>query len=330
MLTKKQNLLETVKKGGKPDRFVKQYEFMDMILEAMFAGGNRPLFPGGRTGMDSWGVTWSFPEGQMGAFPVHDDEHRVLKDISQWKKYVKKPAIPTSAEAWAPAIAHASSIDRNEVFACLFYAPGVFEMIHHLMGMEDAMIAMYEEPEALHELIDYLTEYELEYAEEVTKRLHIDALFHHDDWGSSTNSFVSPQMFEEFFLPAYKKIYGLYKATGVELIVHHNDAYSANLVPYMIEMGMDIWQGAIPTNNIPDLIEKYGGQISFMGEIETKLLDVPNWTPKLIADEVERACRKCGKFAFIPCLTSGQWFSSFPGVYEQVDKEIDRMSSILF
>lgn len=33
MLTKRQNLLETIK-GGNPDRFVKQYEFMNIIMEA--------------------------------------------------------------------------------------------------------------------------------------------------------------------------------------------------------------------------------------------------------------------------------------------------------
>ncbi len=329
MLTKKQNLLETIQKGGKPDRFVKQYEFMNLVMEAGIIFGNLPMFPG-QMGKDGWGVTWNWPEGQMGGFPMHDAEHKVLKDITEWKKVVKKPVIPTSDEAWAPAVAHANAINRDEEFVGIFFAPGVFEETHHLMGMEDAMTALYEEPEALHELIGYITDFELEYAAEVTKRIRPDAILHHDDWGSYTSSFMAPDMFEEFFLPAYKKIYGFYKQNGVELIVHHSDSYAANLVPHMIEMGMDIWQGVVPTNNVPELIEKYGGQLSFMGEVETKLLDVPDWTPELVKNEVERACRKCGKFAFIPCLTSGLPMSSFPGVYDEVNKQIDRMSSILF
>jgi hypothetical protein len=32
MLTKRENLLETIK-GGNPDRFVNQYEFMEIIME---------------------------------------------------------------------------------------------------------------------------------------------------------------------------------------------------------------------------------------------------------------------------------------------------------
>jgi hypothetical protein len=329
MLTKRQNFIETMKKGGKPDRFVKQFEFMELIMEANFPMGAMPWDPG-QISKDAWGVTWNFQEGQMGAFPMHDDDHRVLKDITRWKEYVNKPVMPTDDALWAPAVAHGRAVDRNETYAAVFWAPGVFEMTHHLMGMEDAMIALYEEPDKLRELIGCITEHELDYAREVTQRVKPDALFHHDDWGSGVTSFFSPDMFKEFFLPAYKEIYGFYKANGVELIVHHSDSYAANLVPFMIEMGVDVWQGAVPANDIPGLIRQYGGQLTFMGEIESRVLDVPDWTPEAAAAEVERACRKCGKHAFVPNLTRGLPGSAFPGIYEEVDRQIDRMSKEMF
>jgi uroporphyrinogen-III decarboxylase len=266
----------------------------------------------------------------MGAFPMHDDGHRVLKDITRWRDFVRKPVIPTDDRLWVAAAEHGKAVDRSQVYAAVFWAPGIFEMTHHLMGMEDAMAALYEEPEALLELIGCVTEHELDYAEEVVRRVKPDLLFHHDDWGSGVNSFFSPDMFKEFFLPSYQKIYSFYKANGVELIVHHSDSYAANLVPYMIEMGIDIWQGAVPANNIPELIERYGEQLTFMGEVESRVLDVPDWTPEMVSAEVERACGKCGKHAFIPCLTRGLPGSAFPGVYEAADKEIDRMSREMF
>ena len=147
MLTKRQNLLETIK-GGNPDRFVKQYEFMNIIMEAPMG----PMVGPGQTLKNAWGITFTWPEGQLGGFPIHDDEHKVLKDITKWREYVKAPAVETSDEAWAAAVAHANAIDRNEEFATAFVAPGIFEMTHHLMSMEDALMALYEEPED----IDYL------------------------------------------------------------------------------------------------------------------------------------------------------------------------------
>lgn len=222
----------------------------------------------------------------------------------------------------------AASADRENQYVCAVQTQGIFERLHALMGMEDALANFYEEPEEMEELIAFLTECELDFAKTMIEKCHIEAVLHHDDWGATENSFMSPAMFEEFILPAYKKIYGFYKENGI-LIVHHNDGYARNLVPYMVEMGIDIWQGAIPANDVPSLIEEFGGQITFMGEVETRLLDVPDWTPEMVREEVERACRKCGKHNFIPCLTAGMPFTAF-GVGEAVDAEIERMSKEMF
>lgn len=326
MLTKRQNLMETIK-GDKPDRFVNQYEFLELIREAPKEAF---MTPKGTEVKNAWGITIRWPEGQIGSFPVHDHGHKVLQDITKWREYVKAPAVDYPAERWTEAIAHAKAVDRDEKFVTAFVTPGIFELTHYLMGMEDALMSYYEEPEAMHELIDYLTEYELQYAQQLIDNLHPDALFHHDDWGSQISSFMSPETFKEFILPAYKKIYGFYKDNGVELIVHHSDSYGVNLVPFMIEMGIDIWQGVMNTNNIPELIKEYGGQISFMGGLHSGEIDFPDWTPEIVMEHVERACKECGKHYFIPNLSQGAPISSFPGVYEATSEAIDKMSAELF
>ena len=203
-------------------------------------------------------------------------------------------------------------------------------MTHYLMGMENALMSFYEEPEAMHELINYLTEYELDYAKALVENLHPDAILHHDDWGSQISTFLSPAMFEEFFLESYKKIYGFYKANGVELIVHHSDSYAATLVPYMIEMGIDIWQGVMTTNDIPKMIKEYGEKITFMGGVHSGVIDHPEWTKEQIDAEFARACRESGKLYFIPGACQGLPVSSFPGVYEACDEAIEKMSKEMF
>jgi uroporphyrinogen-III decarboxylase len=325
MLSKRQNLLETIR-GGNPDRFVNQYEFLDIILEAPLRA--RPQR--GQTITNEWGVTMAWPEDQLGPFPVHDEAHRAIKDITKWRETIKCPTVEFSDERWAPAVKRAAAVDRSDKYVTVFFASGTFEMTHFLMGMEDAMMNFYEEPECMHELIDFLTDYEIRYAQQIIERIKPDALFHHDDWGSQIASLLSPEMFKEFFLEPYKKAYGFWKNNGVELIVHHSDSYAANLVPSMIEMGIDIWQGVMTTNHTPELIKQYGGQISFMGELDSGPLDHPNWDAKVITEHVEKACRSCGKSYFIPCLTQGLNFSSFPGVYEAASKAIDEMSRKMF
>ena len=67
----------------------------------------------------------------------------------------------------------------------------------------------------------------------------------------------------------------------------------------MIEMGIDIWQGVMSTNNIPELIKEYGGQITFMGGIDSGKVDKPDWTRENIAKVVEEACQANGTKYYI-------------------------------
>lgn len=108
--------------------------------------------------------------------------------------------------------------------------------------------------------------------------------------------------------------------------MHHADCYAAELVPYMIEMGIDIWQGPLSTNNLPKLIEQYGDQITFMGGIDSGIVDREDWTDEHIYQVVKGMCDACGMKSFIPCSTVGRDASTYPGVYEAVDRAIDRIN----
>ena len=329
MLTKRQNLIETMK-GGHPDRFVNQYEAFAILMGSPFGNRNPNPKLGEHNVVNAWGVTKSWPVGTPGAFPVHTADKIVIKDIENWRDYVKVPRVVYDAQEWEPFIEAAEKVDRNEQFVTPFFAPGVFEQCHYLMEIQNCLIAFYENPDEMHELIDCITQFELDYAAELCKYVKPDALFHHDDWGSQVSTFLSPDMFREFIKPAYMKIFGYYKDHGVQVIVHHSDSYAATLVPDMIDMGIDIWQGVMNTNNIPELIRQYGGQITFMGGIDSATVDFPQWTEEIVAEQVRKACESCGKLYFIPNASQGLPMSTYPGVYEALSREIDNMSKEMF
>jgi hypothetical protein len=326
MLTKKQNLIETIK-GGNPDRYVNQYEALGIVVGN--PAGDVMIKPGQR-GVTGWGVTMEWPEGFPGQFPVHDKEHIVIKDIENWREYVHAPKVKYNEEAWEPFVKQAEAIDRNEQFVLPFVAPGIFEQCHNLSEISNCLMYLITNPDEMHDLIKYITDWELELAEENIKYLKPDGVFHHDDWGTQISTFLSPDMFEEFYLEPYKQVYGYYKSHGAELIVHHCDSYAATLVPYMIEMGINIWQGPQSTNNLPELIKKYGDKITFMGGIDSGIVDRPDWTDEHIEEVVRDVCRACGTKYFVPCASQGLWISTYPGVYESVSAAIDKMSKEMF
>ena len=324
MLTAKENLRQCII-GGNPDRFVNQFEGVNQVVNPSMMLSPMPK-KGGEPTVNAWGVTYQYPETAPASFPLHSPDKIVVKDIEHWRDYVHAPDLKKIPDAmWEASQRMLDAIDGNLSYKAIFVAPGIFEQCHHLCEIQNALIYYLEYPDEMHDLIKYLTEFEMELAEGICSRLHPDALFHHDDWGSERNSFLRPSVFEDFFLESYKEIYKYYHDHGVEFIFHHCDCYSANLVPYMIEMGIDVWQGCMHSNNIPELVKKYCGQITFMGEIDNKFVDHEGWTP----EECERVAYECLERVgstkyFIPCITQGGPGSLYPGAYDALFAGIDK------
>lgn len=325
MLTAKENMREVIK-GGNPDRVVNMYEAVTLLFHPFLL--HSPMCSKGQELVkNAWGIYNSFPENVPGAFPVQDEEHLVIKDIDHWQDYVHAPSLKFTDEEWGIFKEQYDAVDGSKSYKAAFVAPGLFEQCHHMGEITNVLMALYESPDEMHDLIKYLTDWELELAEGICANLHPDAIFHHDDWGSQKSTFMSPDMFEEFFVEPYKQIYGYYHDHGVELVIHHSDSYAATLVPSMIEMGIDVWQGCFSTNNMPEMISKYGEKISFMGGIENCLVDFKEWTPENNRQVIRKTIEECGNKYFIPCIAQGGPGSVFPGVYQSLWDEIDKYNT---
>lgn len=322
MLTAKENFRESVR-GGNPDRFSNQYEALSLQINPFFMASPFPEV-GAPAAPNAWGVWYSWPAGTPGGFPDHSPEKIVVQDIENWKDYVKAPSLKFPQEQWDMCKGMAAGVDRDKAFLTAMIAPGLFEQCHHLSEIKNALMYLITNPKEMHELIKYLKEWELELAEGICSQLQPDAMFHHDDWGTEINSFMSPDQFAEFFVEPYKEIYGYYHDHGVEFVVHHSDSYAANLVPYMIEMGIDVWQGVMEKNDIPTLLKLYGGQIAFMGGINNASVEYDGWTEESVREYTAKTLDLYTPQYFIPCISQGGPGSCYPGVYEIMTDEIDK------
>jgi len=322
MLTAKENLRETIK-GGSPDRFVNQYEAFALQFHPFMVSSPMPQ-PGTLDVQNAWGVYNSWPEGTPGMMPNHAPDKILIKDIENWRDYLKAPNLDFPQEQWDMFKAQYDAVDKTKAFTAVFVAPGLFEQCHHFSEITNALMYFMLNPKEMHELIKYLVEFELKMMEDICAKLKPEVVFHHDDWGTEINSFLSPELFDEFFTQPYKEIYGYSKNHGVELIVHHSDSYGANLVPHMIEMGIDIWQGVMEKNDVPALIKQYGGQISFMGGINNASVEFDGWTEEHVRNYVRKTLDLYDPNYFIPCITQGGPGSCYPGVYDLMSDEIDK------
>jgi len=99
----------------------------------------------------------------------------------------------------------------------------------------------------------------------------------------------------------------------------------------MLEIGIDFWQGVLPSNNIQKIKKDTNYKMLLMGGIDVAVADTPNWTEAIIRAEVARACKEYHEGGmFIPCLTMGGEGSLYPGVNEVVMDEIRNQSKLYF
>lgn len=306
MLTAIENLKETMKPNGNPDRLVNDYEAFGIIANDpiyRLTRGNRFK---GQTTKDAWGVTIVWPENQLFAFPSEID--KVCTDICEWREQVKVPDLAAECSdpaLWKDAIETAEQIRAEGKLVAAYMGTGIFEQAHDLMGMSDACMNFLLEPDDMLDLIETIGEYRYQYAKLLIENLHPDAIVSHDDWGSKNGLFMSPETFREFLKPQYAKIYKLMKDNGV-IVMHHADSYLEPLVEDMVDLGIDIWQGVLNTNDIPKLQEQLKGRMLLMGGVDS-VIDRADATEEEIRSEVRKVCETYGPAGgFVPGITYGR------------------------
>ena len=329
MQTPKEIFLELLQPDGHPERMLKQYEALHMCLNDpinTYLRGNRRR---GTVSRDRWGTTISFPEDAPGAIPVHTDDLTVCPDVTRWEETVHAPDLAANCtQGWEACRTAARSVAGEEKLLAGFMGTGIFEQCHFLMGFENTLTALYEHPEEMHRLIDYITDYRLGYVKLLIDNLHPDVIFSHDDWGTKDALFMHPDMWREFFKEPYRRFYGYIRSRGC-IAVHHADSYLVPIVDDMAEIGIQVWQGVLPENDIPALQRHLGGKLVLMGGIGAAI-DRADATPEEIRSYTEDTLCACAPGGhFIPSITYGLPGAVYPHIDRYIDETIDAYNARL-
>ncbi len=323
MQTPKEIFLELLQPDGHPERMLKQYEALHLCLTDpinTYLRGNRRR---GTVSRDRWGVTISFPEDAPGAIPVHTGDLTVCPDVTRWEETVHAPDLAANCtRGWEECRAAARSAAGEEKLLAGFMGTGIFEQCHFLMGFENTLTALYEHPDEMHRLIEYITDYRLGYVKLLIDRLQPDVIFSHDDWGTKDALFMRPDMWRDFFKEPYRRFYGYIRSRGC-IAVHHADSYLVPIVDDMAEIGIQVWQGVLPENDIPALRRYLQGKLVLMGGIGAAI-DREDATPEEICAYTEDTLCACAPGGhFIPSITYGVPGTVYPHIDRYIDETID-------
>lgn len=142
-----------------------------------------------------------------------------------------------------------------------------------LLGMEDALVMMYEEPEVVHSVLDHIVDYYYACNKKIFEAAAdvIDIAFMGNDMGSQTGPLVSEPLFEEFIAPQLKRLCDLAHSYDIYTQMHCCGGFS-QLIPGMVEAGLDAVQSLQPVSpdmSAESLKKNFGGKIILNGAIDS-------------------------------------------------------------
>ena len=326
-ITPKENYLRLIKGEGPQYLCHNDVYSQGMFMDALVTSRHAPT--PGEEYADPWGVWHMWPVGDPGPVPVVNEKNKVIRDITHWDKYLNVPWPSKLTIDWTDCDRRAAEFDRENylLLGCCF--TGLFELTHNLMGFEDALVAYLEEPEAMGELLDVLTEYKLEYLKLLIDHVHPDMIHIHDDWGSKKSLFVSPETWRQLLKPRWARIYDYMHSRGV-LVQHHADCVCAPIVEDMAEIGVDVWQGIIPQNDIKAVQKRLAGRMGLQGGLDCTPFDYAGgWNEEEVRRLVRTVCDAyvpAGRFA--PEVPNGRPLT--PGINDIIVDEMNAYGERFF
>lgn len=259
-------------------------------------------------GVDDWGVKWKQGEEDSGAgLPT---THPIKKPEEIESYPFPDPDRPGLME---PALEAISSIDRDKTLVFGDNGWGLFERAWILVGMDRFLMWNYREPEAVKKLLDEIVRVKVRITERLIEEVDVDGVRYGDDWGGESELMMGPNLWRKFIKPRQKLLYN--SCTQEErLVMQHADGHIEEIIPDLIEMGLDLLNPLQPEcNDVEKVKKEFGKGVSFHGAVSSRLLD--KGSPSEVRDEVIERIRQ---------LSSGGGYVLAPAhAYNYSEENID-------
>ncbi|MDZ7372683.1 MAG: hypothetical protein ONB23_01820 [candidate division KSB1 bacterium] len=234
--------------------------------------------------VDEWGCVWENAgfgiEGQVKVHP--------LADWSRFDSY-EPPDPRTNLDCpWdgkRPA-------ELEDYFVILRAGGGrLFERMHFLRGYESLLEDMVLERERVLRLRDLVLKHTLAQLE-LQLEIDADAFWFMDDWGTQRQLMIRPDVWRELFKPAYKEIFDRIHKAG-KFVFFHSDGYILEIIPDLLELGVDILNPQFSCFQLEELAELCAGRVCVQSDVDRQHL-LPRGRPEEIWEYVWNVFRLFG------------------------------------
>lgn len=205
---------------------------------------------------DEWGCAWTvLQEGFIGQVTRHP-----LADLKNLREY-RFPKVEHKRRNLAPI-----RDDRYHIGS----GGTLYERMIDLCGFENLLAELAAGNPDILKIRDAIVEYNIAYIREQLKH-NPDCICFSDDWGTQLSLTIPPAMWKEIFLPAYRRQFAPVREAGKH-IYFHSDGVTIDILPYLVEAGVNIFWVDLTVNSLERLHRELGGKVCFRGLTDVQFL----------------------------------------------------------
>lgn len=186
---------------------------------------------------DSYGVLCK-NDIDMGSLPMELDSP--VKDWKTWNEYKQHYDLSTIEQRlpknWDKIVERL----KNRDFPIRLGGTngGFLGFPRQIMGVTDYLMALYDEPELIHDICNTFASFLIAYYQRICRDVQVDCLLIWEDMAGKQGTLISPDHFREFLAPQYRKMVSFAQDAGIDIILTDSDGYVEKLIPLVVETGV--------------------------------------------------------------------------------------------
>ena len=152
---------------------------------------------------------------------------------------------------------------------------GFYWRAREWMGTENLSYAWYDQPELMHEMMEFVADFTIETARPLLERgVKPDYVFINEDMSMKSGPLLSPDTYRTFILPHMERLVAFLRAAGVPWVIVDTDGNCELLIPLLLEAGVDgIWPLERASDMDPVAIRrKFGRSLRLWGGVDKREL----------------------------------------------------------
>jgi hypothetical protein len=186
---------------------------------------------------DSYGVLCK-NDIDMGSLPMELDSP--VKDWKTWNEYKQHYDLATIEQRlpknWDLIVSRLK--DRDFPIRLGGTNGGFLGFPRQIMGVTEYLMALYDEPELIHDICNTFANFLIAYYERICRDVQVDCLLIWEDMAGKQGSLISPDHFREFLAPQYRKMVSFARDAGIDIVLTDSDGYVEKLIPLIVETGV--------------------------------------------------------------------------------------------